>query len=182
MADNLKLAPAAVLCALINRTNAAVGAALTPELVTFGLPGQSSGGTYNTDLTVTAVPGSGYVGNEVINYNRLHLQSEIADPFVASGQNRNLEFPVGNAVKIKDIIPEINSRFGINLTDADYIDGTLPTFTGTANEVHDVQVIANADSLCYRGSFTFHLKAEDVLLSTVIVEKVMNGLTYAPPA
>ena len=182
MADNLKLAPAAVLCALINRTNTAVGAALTPELVTFGLPGQSSGGTYNTDLTVTAVPGSGYVGAEVINYNRLHLQTEIADPFVASGQGRNLEFPVGNATKIADIVPEINSRFGINLTPADFIDGDLPAFVGTANEVHDVQVIANADSLCYRGSFTFQLKAEDVLLSTVIVEKVMNGLQYAPPA
>lgn len=101
---------------------------------------------------------------------------------MASGQGRNLEFPVGNATKIADIVPEINSRFGINLTAADFIDGDLPAFVGTANEVHDVQVIANADSLCYRGSFTFQLKAEDVLLSTVIVEKVMNGLQYAPPA
>jgi hypothetical protein len=182
MADNLKLPPKEVLCALINRTNAAVGAALTPELVSFGLPSQASGGTYNTDITVTAVEGSGYIGAEVINYNRLHLQAEIADAFVASGQDRNLEFSVGNATKIADIVPEINQRFGINLTAADFTDGDLPEFTGVANETHNVQVIANADSLCYRGSFTFILKAEDVLLSSVIVEKTMNGLTYAPPA
>lgn len=182
MADNLTLPPKEVICALINRTNAAVGAALTPDLVTFGLPSQSSGGTYNTDLTVTAVPGSGYAGQEVINYNRVHLQSEVADPYAASGAGRNLEFNIGSATKIKDLIPQINARFGINLTVDDYVDGNLPTFTGGANETHDVQVIANADSLCYRGSFTFHLKAEDILLSSVIVEKVMNGLNYAPPA
>lgn len=182
MADNLTLPPQEVICALINRTNVAVGAALTPSLVTFGLPSQSSGGTYNTDVTVTAVPGSGYTGMESINYNRLHLQTEIADPYAASGAGRNLEFVIGNAIKIADMVPQINARFGINLTAADFIDGDLPTFTGTANETHDVQVIANADSLCYRGSFTFSLKAEDLLLSEVIVEKVMNGLTYAPPA
>lgn len=182
MADNLKLLPKEVLVALINRTNTAVGAALTAASVDFGLPTQSSGGTYNTDITVTAVDGSGYSGMESINYNRLHLQSEIADPFVASGVDRNLEFSIGNATMIGGIVPAINARFGINLTAEDFIDGALPTFTGGPNETHDVQVIANADSLCYRGSFTFTLKSEDILLSTVIVEKVMNGLTYAPPA
>lgn len=181
MADNLTLPPQEVICALINRTNTAVGAALTPALVTFGLPSQSSGGTFNTDLTVTAIDGSGYVGIVPINYNRVHLQTEIADPYAASGVGRNLDFNIGSAIKIADMVPQINARFGINLTPADFIDGDLPTFVGGANETHDVQVIANADSLCYRGSFTFHLKAEDIELSTVIVETVMNGLTYAPP-
>jgi len=181
MADNLTLAPKEVLCALINRNNTAQGAALTPELVDFGLPTQSAGAK-NTDITVTAKVGSGYTGAEVINYDRVHLQTDVVNAYVASAAGRDVVFAVGNAVKISDMIAEINSRLAINLTPDDYVDATLPEFTGVANEELDVQVTAKADSLCYRGSFTFKLKAEDIPLSEVIVTKVLNGLTYAPPA
>jgi hypothetical protein len=181
MADNLTLAPKEVLCALINRNNTAQGAALTPALVDFGLPTQSAGAK-NTDITVTAVVGSGYSGAEVINYDRVHLQTDVADAFVASGAGRDMVFAVGDATLISEIVTELNARLGINLTADDFVDGSLPEFTGAANEELDVQVVAKADSLCYRGSLTFKLKAEDIPLSSVIVTKVLNGLTYAPPA
>ena len=181
MADNLTLPPKEVICALINAQNVATGAAFTPELLEFGIPSQSTQ-SRNTDLTVTAVEGSGYVGDVVLNYDRLHLQTQIADAYVASSAERNLVFPVGNAANISDMIPEINARLNINLTPDDYTDGVLPSFTGVPNEELDVQVVVKADSLCYRGSMTFKLKSEDIELSTVIVNKTLSGLTYQAPA
>lgn len=180
MADNLTLAPKLVLCALINRENSAVGAALTPELVVFGLPNQSVA-TRNTDITVTAAEGSGYIGDVVINYNRVHLQTDVGNVYVASGPDRDLVFPVGTATKIADLIPELNSRLGINLTADDFTDGNIPPFEGLPNEEVSVQITAKADSLCYRGSITIKVKAENIHLSEVIVNKVLNGLTYAAP-
>lgn len=181
MADNLTLESKKVLCDMINRNNVESGSSLTPELVDFGIPSQSNDAK-NTDITVIAKSGSGYTGQEVINYNRLHLTTEIGNPYVASAVGRNLIFPIGEALKIADIVPAINARLGINLVAADFTDGDLPEFTGTPNEILDVQLLVKADSLCYRGSLTFQLKAEDILLSTVIVNKVMDGLTYQPPA
>lgn len=182
MADNLKLPPKEVICELINKMNTGTGAAFTPEMLEFGVPTQSAA-TRNTDLTVTAVDGSGYVGNVVINYDRVHLQSDVVNAYKASGPDRDEVFSVGNATRIKDMIPEINARFGINLTDEDYVDAALPAFVGgIPNETLNVQVTADADSLCYRASFIFKLKSENIELSTVIVNKTMSGLVYAPPA
>lgn len=181
MADNLTQAPEKVLCDLINRENTAQGSALTPELVSFGLPTQSND-LRNTDITVSAKEGSGYVGQAVINYNRPHLQSDIVDVYIASKVGRNAEFSVGNSTNISDLVGEINARFGINLTADDYVDAVLPSFTGTPGEVLNVNVVAKADSLVYRGSFTFQLKSEDIDLATVILTKQLNGITYQAPA
>lgn len=182
MADNLLVAPELVLCNMINRVNTAVGAALTPDVVTFGIPTQSALAK-NTDITVTAVPGKGYTGDSVINYDRVHLQQGMADLFVASGAERNMIFPVGEALKISDLIPAINARCGINMVAGDYVDADLPAFEGgIPNEQKDVQITAHADSLIYRGSMTIKIMAEDIELSGVIVNTTMDGLVYAPPA
>lgn len=181
MADNLTLTPKEVITARINATNVAVGASLTPEMLTFGIPDISTGDG-NTDLSVTAVPGSGYTGAETINYDRLHLTTDIANAYVASGAGRDLVFPVGNATTKAEMVVEVNARLGINLTPDDFIDGPLPEFQGEPNEEIDVQIVANADSLVYLGSITIKLKAEDIPLSDVIVIKRLTGLTYAPPA
>lgn len=182
MSDNLTLPSKEVLCALINRENVGTGSALTPELVTFGVPSQNPGsGARNTDITVTAVNGSGYTGDQTVNYNRLHLGNDIGAAYVASGQDRNLEFPKGDAVKIADLIAEVNARLAINLGPEDYVDADLPAFEGEPNETKQVQIVAKADSLCYNGSITITIKAQDIPLSTVIVNTNLNGLTYAPP-
>jgi len=179
MANDLTKIPVAVILDLINTSNP--GQSFTQEMLQFDLPIVDTG-SKNTSLTVTAEDGSGYKGSVVIKYNRLHLTTQIASVYVAAGAGRDMVFMVGDATKISDIIPEINARLGINLTADDYVDGNLPAFSGTLNEVHDVQVVANADSLCYTNSLTFQLKSEEVELSSVITTTELNGLTYAPPA
>lgn len=178
MANDLTKAPKQII---LDMVNAKSGAGFT--LATFdwaGLPVVEATGK-NTSLTLTAVPGSGYKNSRVIRYTRLHLQTAIGDPFVASGAGRDLIFSIGDAKKITDMIPELNARLGINLTGDDFVDADLPTFTGELNETHPVQIVAKADSLPYIGSITITLKAEDIDLATAIPDVDMDGLTYAAP-
>lgn len=173
--SDLTKAPNAILIDLINTDNSS---SLTEALVTFGLPTVAGGASpaRNTELTVSAAPGSGYTGSVLVTYNRVGLSTL---PVIST---RPAEFQLGDAVNISDLIPEINALYGINLTPADYVDGPLPTFTGELNEEHDVQIVAGADSLVFFGSLTLTLKAEDKDLGTVITITALNGLTYVAPA
>lgn len=174
--SDLTKAPKAIVLDLINTDNSL---ALTEALVSFGLPTVTAGETpdKNTTLTVSSVPGSGYTGDVVVEYNRVAM----ATIPVISG--KSADFQLGDALKISDIIPEINALYNINLDVTDYVDGDLPVFTGTLNEEHEVQLVAAADSLIYIGSLTFTLKAADKELGTVITITALNGLVYeAPPA
>lgn len=175
MSDLTKL-PKQVMIDLINTDN---GSSLTDTLLDFGLPTAATGQSpaRNTELTVSAKAGSGYTGSVVVTYNRLGLTTDILTP-----SGKDATFIAGDALKIKDIIPELNALLNINLTDDDYIDGDLPTFVGgIPNETLDVVVVANANSLCYTGSLTFHLKSDEIELSSVITITQLNGLTYVPP-
>lgn len=180
--DNLTLPPDEVIVALINRTNSATGLALTKDLVSFGPPSVATGGDYNTSVTVTAEAGSGYSGDDVFNYDRVHLTTDVGDAYTASAAERNLTFPVGDATTIAEIVLEFNARLGVNLTSVDFVDGPLPTFNGEPNEEQPVQIVATADSLVYRGSVMITLKAQDIPLADAIVVKRGAGLTYTPPA
>lgn len=175
MSDLTKI-PKQVMLDLINADN---GSALTDALLDFGLPTAATGQTpaRNTELTVTAKAGSGYTGSVVVTYNRLNLNTGILVP-----SGKDATFVKGDAVKISDIVPELNALLNINLTADDYVDGDLPSFVGgIPNETLDVSVVAKADSLCYIGSLVFHMKSEEIELSSVITVTQLNGLTYVPP-
>ena len=172
---DLTKAPKEIMLALINTDN---GTSLTEELLTFGLPTAATGQnpTRNTVLTVTAAAGSGYSGSVDVTYNRLHLQNDV---LTASGKDAT--FGRGDATKIADFIEELNTLLNIKLVPEDYEDGDLPEFEGLPNEVKAVQLVAKQDSLCYIGSLTFNVKAEDIPLSSVLTIIELNGLTYEPP-
>lgn len=154
---------------LIDQINTDNSTSLTDALISFGLPtAAQEGSAKNTELTVSAVPGSGYTGSVVVEYNRVSL----AD-FVGS---KVLDFQKGDADNLSDLIPEINALLGTNLQPDDYVDVALPTFTGTPNEEHDVQLAAAADSLAYLNSITITVKGADIPLSSVITTTVLNGL------
>jgi hypothetical protein len=175
-ADDLTLAPNACILALINRDNTSV--VLPPAAVTFGLPSTATTGTKNTQVTVSAVAGSGYKGSQVVNYNRLHLDSDVATPNAAV-----LTYSKGDAVNISDFLPEINASLrNVTILAADIVDGVIPTFTGTAGETHTATLTASEDSLRFIGSLTFTIKLDDIDLATVITTTNMDGLTYAAPA
>lgn len=148
---------------------------LTDAQVTFGLPTVSTGGTpaRDTEITVTAVAGSGYTGSVILRYNRVDLSTV---PGVL-----NKVFSLGDGTTVADLIPEINTRYGINLQAEDYVDAALPAFDGTPNEQHDFSVVANADSLVWRGTLVLTVKSEDIPLSTALTTTTLNGLVYTSP-
>lgn len=160
---------------IIDLLNAKVpNLSLTPELVTFGLPTVNSTNERNTKVTITAVPGSGYKNFKDLEYNRV-------DYAVIPGA-RSIEFPKGDAVKVAELIPEINARFGLNISENDFVDADLPEFVGLPNEKLDFVLTANADSLVYRGSVTLKIVAEDLDLAVLISDPVLDGLEYVQPA
>lgn len=179
MANDLTKAPKQII---LDMVNAKTAAGFTEESFTWaGLPVVEGTGK-NTSLTLTAAPGSGYKNSRVIRYIRPHLGSDVGAAYIASGGKRDLIFSVGDAVKISDMIPELNARLGINLTGDDFTDGDLPAFTGEVNETHPVQVVVKADSLIFTGSLTLTLKADDIDLAVAIPDVEMDGLTYGAPA
>lgn len=173
MTDLTKV-PVQVLVDLINADNSL---ALTSELITFGLPTAATGESppKNTELTVSAAPGSGYSGSVVVTYNRVAISTL---PTISA---KPAEFQLGDATTIKDLIPEFNALYGVVLTEDDYTDAPLPEFTGTANESHTIQLVAKADSLIYIGSIELTIKGDDVPLSSVLTVLSLNGLTYEAP-
>ena len=172
-------AAAQIIIDLVNNDNTL---ALVVASVTMGAPTAAVLGgsiTRDTDLTLTAVEGSGYTGSATIHYNRVDLSTVPG--------SRSTVFPKGDAVNISDLLAEINAAYGINMsnTDAlhhDFVDGALPTFTGTPNEQHTFQFTADANSLVWENSVTLTVHANDIALSDAITNATLNGLTYVQPA
>jgi len=170
-ASDFTKAPDQIVIDLINADN---GTALTTALLQLGLPTAATGGSpaRNTELEVSAKAGSGYKGSVVVQYNRLQIQDFVKPGTFPDGLN----LPVGDAENFSDLIPEINTALGINLTAADYVDGPIGEWEGTPNESKVITIPIAADSLCFLGSLQLTLHAEDIELSSVITNLVLNGL------
>jgi hypothetical protein len=162
--------PNEILVELINFDN---GTSLTPDSVTFGTP-VVSGGVRNTQLVVTAKTGSFYTGSVTIQYNRVDLSTV---PGV-----RSKSFVANGLTKISDLIPQINNAYQLNLQPEDFIDGPLPTFSGTTpNETLDFDLIAGPNSLIYNNKVTLQVVCGLLDLSVAIKNLVLNGLVYTQP-
>lgn len=160
-----------ILLQLIKKDNPKA-APLTPEVVTFGLPTVATE-TRNSKITISAVKDSGYSGAVTMEYDRVNIGSVPGE--------RSTTFPIGNAIKLSDLIPEINAAYDINLQEGDYTDVDLAPFTGEVpNETQNVQLVVVSDNPCFIGSLVIIVASEDLDLASIITNTVMNGLTYAP--
>lgn len=169
--------PQEIVFDLINEQN---GTTLNNTLVELGLPTvtTTAGAPYNTDMTVSALEGSGYSGQVILGYNRLDVQGFMFGV--------TLELPVGNAVKFSDLMAEINLKMRTNITADDYVDGDIVEsageWEGLPNETKQITIQMNPDSPVFIGSLTLTLAAEDIPLAQVITKPIMEGLNYpAPP-
>lgn len=172
--SDFKKAPEEIIFDLINYDNP--GKTISSAVMALGVPLAASGEApvANTTLEVTALPDSGYTGAVTVTYNRLALDGFIA----AAGIQGNLILPIGDAVNYADLIPEINTALGINLTDADYVDGVIGDWAGTPNETKIIHIPASADSYVFLESLTVTMQAEDIPLSDVITVTTLSGLNY----
>lgn len=154
---------------------------ITLSLVQLGIPTAATGASppANTELEVAAKAGSGYSGAVVVTYDRLSADGFIA----AAGITGDLILPVGDALRFADLIDEINTALGINLTAADYVDGDIGAWAGTPNETKIITIVMDANSLVFQGSLHVTLHADDIPLSQVITVTTLSGLNFpTPPA
>lgn len=165
--------PDEVVFDLINEQN---GTALDNTMVTLGTPVREAGigVSYNTNILVTALENSDYAGSVVLGYNRLDVQGFL--------YGETLTLPKDEATSFADLIPLINERLGINLTTDDYIDGAIGAWHNTPNETKPLILKMKPNSKVFIGELSFTVALGEIPLSDVIVQKLLLGLVYQPPA
>lgn len=158
--------PNQIILDLINADN---GTAFTPSMLMFGLPTvMPDGSLRNTQLKASAIPESGLRGDATFYYNRIDINTRIAD-----GVSK--QFYIGTALTWKDLIPQINFRFGINLTIDDFIDGALNI---PNDQTQDAVLQIAATSLVYLGQLTLSLigaSSSGIPLSSVITDTYLGA-------
>ncbi len=167
MASDFTKLPFDIIVDLINADNAT---SLVKADLTFSAITVLGSGNRNTQVTITAVGGSGYTGTRDLTYDRIDLATVPG--------SRSVTFPIGSATNAVDLIPAINAAYQLNLQVADYDNDPLPTFTGTPDETHPFTLNAKAGSYIFRGSVNLIISGNDVDLADAITVTELNGLTY----
>lgn len=160
----------AILLAQVNLDNSSN---LTAAQVTFGVPavGTTGLGAPATTVSITANAGSGLTGSVQVVYQRVDLGfMATLDPalVITSGAGTTL-----------DLLPFLNSYYGLALSADDIVDEALPATQADVNT--PVVLTAVATSLIYQGSVSLNLTAPVAQLSDTITVTELSGLT-APTA
>lgn len=168
MAINFTQTPAQILLTLVNESQNPV-TNITAAQVSFGTPAANdTAGTGDTKLTVTATAAYAPVtGSVVVTYNRVDIAT-------VPGTESTV-FEITTETKVSDLIPEINSRYGINLTTSEYTEADLPAATPTGAAFN---LVIKAGSLVYTGTLALSLKQPEVPLADVITNTDLDGLTF----
>lgn len=153
-------APEQIMVDMVNFYNPVNGqAALKTTDVVFAAPvaTNAAGPMPNTAVIMSGSATGLGSGSVMLNYNRW----EIGTVPVILGVDA--VFTITTEKTVKDLIPQLNAHFGINLTPADYVDAPLPTFTGSVqNEFHDTTIQMAATSLIWQGSINVRVQVASV--------------------
>lgn len=162
--------PSEIIIQLINFDN---GTTLTPTDLVFGNP-KPVVGLRNTEVLATATQVSKYSGSVTLTYNRIDLAT------VPGVRSTNFEF--ASTVTIEALIALINSTYSINLTVDDYFPPALGGFVTTPpGESLPIEIIAKPNSLIFINKLSLTVYKSELQLSSVIINTVLNGLTYIQP-
>lgn len=119
----------------------------TPQSITVTASGK------NTKIKLSAKETSTYYGFREIFYKRLNF----SDIF------NNEKTPLINktALKLSELIPNINNLYGINLTEDDYIEADVPLFDySDPDKTRIVTISSKPDSILFTGSYDFVLNSK----------------------
>lgn len=162
-------APKKIVLDLVNEANST---AFTEALVEVSLHAQQTVTERNSRILLTALPGSGYSGEQALEYDRLQI-SGFTDLYYPGG----MVIPLGDATSLVECIPEIEAGLGIKLTlDLDYEDQEITPWSGIPNETKLIQVPILPTSLIYLGELEFILDGNDIPLDSVITLNILSGL------
>jgi len=135
---------------ILDLINAKNGTSVPLEAISFGTPAAITSDPAQAELTgitVTAVDGSGYEGSQSFTYGRVNLAFMNANV-------QNLAFTT-DVANTNQLLPLLNSTFGINLTEDDAENVELsPAAAGT---VTSVSLVAKAASLVFCGAASLNI-------------------------
>lgn len=158
---------------LINEANPSLPIAVSPANFKLGapsaatVPGQPE---LNTVVTGSAV-GTDYIGRKPFNYQRLTLNSLFRGMVVQINKYSPNQAGANSVVfTIYQLLPVINTLFGLNLEQDDIVDGNI--LRGNTQEggfyTTTVTVTAKATSLGWTGSFALKWKSAPQDLESMI--------------
>lgn len=125
----------------------------------------------SVDVLLTPLPHTGYGSPMDVTYHRVNIQ-DFLDLYFVGG----LTLQQGNAVSMADLLPEINAALGTAIPLASINDTPIGVWEGLPNEIKNLQLQIKSTSRVYQGNGNFKLDGNDILLSSVITTKVLNGL------
>lgn len=189
---------------LINQANPQLVKPVTTVNTKLGAPAAIANpglNKLNTSIVVAAVPGGDYIGRKTVNYRRIDLASLTRGVTIGIERysaNQNNASAGAVVYTVYQLLPFINQRYGLNLTQDDINDGNILRGSTQANGMYTttVTVTAKATSLGYVGSFALKWTgaAQDISLMLAITElparqfpggndftdnhTVLNALTY----
>lgn len=161
--------PVTTLLEVIEREN---GVTLDPADYDFGTPTpatppEGSSASYNTQIAITANNvAAPYAGSIELFYNRLDL-ADLGDMV-----SMYIRSPLSTTTH--DIIPALNRRFGLNLTQADIVLRDTIAEEGYKT----AQLTATEGSIGWIGEITVSVAEGDVLLEDHLVNTALGGLNY----
>lgn len=178
--------PDQILLDLINEDNP--GHTLTLAQVSLGavsivVDGSETEPSFNnrkSKLTVAATPGFGYADSVEVKYNRLHYRDIIPtdDPDTVRYPASTDAFDLLDRTLLSHLLPDINTRYGLNLVPDDFWDTDLPTFEGLPPyDDKYVKLEAKPASKIYIGGVNLKVNPNPFDLANMPVT-VLEGLIY----
>lgn len=157
---------------IIDLINVANSTSLNSTKISFEVPSVLSNdpNNHNTSVKVVAVKDSGYIGDVDVTYNRLDIGLLF--------KNIALNLDVAKPATTKDLLPKLNSKYGLGLT-IDDIEDNAVDMSGDGPHTHTI--VMKVASLAYIGQVTTTIGPDPEVgerLDTVILQTNLNGLLY----
>ncbi len=138
------------LIALINSANVSEHPSLltdplTIDQVSISNPTPDAGLTWDTKVTVSALPNSEYSGQVDVFYNRIDL----------SAIGTDLGFMSETPFTADTVVSILNAMGNVALLDTDMGEFTIPNMN--VGDIETVVLVANPDSLAWKGTVTVSL-------------------------
>jgi len=157
---------------IIDNINSLNGSNVVMSQMTFSKPQPTNGKWNGKDITqnsvvrVTANAGATWTGTNVFLYNRLDLN--------------DLTTMIGNRIKgpqpdtTRKLAQAFNTVYGLNFAIDDIVDAPI----AYENEMAQVTLTAEKDSLSWTGSWSFWLSKGDEVLDEIVTKTSLDGIVY----
>lgn len=137
----------------------------------------------NTSVRINTKPNSPYIGNKVVQYQRINLANLFKDitpnirKYSATGEAGQSPFT------IYQLLSFINAQYGLNLSEDDVTNANFPAYStitenGVSKRVSSVSMTAKATSQAFIGSVVVRTEAGKRELESMITKQELNGRTY----